>query len=448
MTAAPAPRPITAVLLAAGLGTRMRSALPKALHPIAGKPMLRHLADSCVEAFGRVVVVIGPDMEALAAAAAPHPVVVQHERLGTAHAALQAAAYFGEGDVAVLYADNPLIRPDTLRRLAAARRDAGLALLAMRPADPGHYGRVITDGAGVGSMAGNADVDRIVEWADATEAERAVGLCNAGVLCADAGDFLRWLRAVQPSAAKGEYYLTDCVALARAEGARVVVVEAPEAELRGVNSRAELAEAEATVQGWLRRAAMDGGATLQAPHTVFLQADTRLAPDVVVGPHVVFGPGVSVGAGAEILPFCHLEGCDVAPGARVGPHARLRPGTLVGPGAHVGNFVELKAARLEAGVKVGHLTYLGDCSVGERTNVGAGTITCNYDGLNKHRTIIGADVFVGSNATLVAPVSLGDGAFVAAGSTITRDVGAGDLAFGRAVQVDKPGRAPRRTRRA
>lgn len=439
MTAAPASRPITAVLLAAGLGTRMKSTLPKALHPIAGKPMLRHLIDSCMEAFGRVVVVIGPDMDALAAAAAPHPVVVQHERLGTAHAALQAAAHFGEGDIAVLYADNPLIRPDTLRRLAAARREAGLALLAMRPADPGHYGRVIATGA---------DVDRIVEWADATEAERAVGLCNAGVLCADAGDFTRWLRAVQPSAAKGEYYLTDCVALARAEGARVVAVEAPEAELRGVNSRAELAEAEATVQAWLRRAAMDAGATLQAPYTVFLQADTRLAPDVVVGPHVVFGPGVSVGAGAEILPFCHLEGCEVAPGARIGPHARLRPGTLVGPGAHVGNFVELKAARLEAGVKVGHLTYLGDCSVGERTNVGAGTITCNYDGLNKHRTAIGADVFVGSNATLVAPVSLGDGAFIAAGSTITRDVGASDLAFGRAPQVDKPGRAPSRTRRA
>ena len=439
MTAAPAPRPITAVLLAAGLGTRMRSTLPKALHPIAGKPMLRHLADSCMEAFGRVVVVIGPGMEALAAAAAPHPVVVQRERLGTAHAALQAAAHFGDGDVAVLYADNPLIRPDTLRRLAAARQDAGLALLAMRPADPAQYGRVIADGAGV---------DRIVEWADATEAERAVGLCNAGVLCAGAGDFTRWLRAVQPSPAKGEYYLTDCVALARAEGARVAAVEAPEAELRGVNSRAELAEAEATVQGWLRRAAMDGGATLQAPHTVFLQADTRLAPDVVIGPHVVFGPGVSVGAAAEILPFCHLEGCEVAPGARVGPHARLRPGTVVGPGAHIGNFVELKAARLEAGVKVGHLTYLGDCSVGERTNVGAGTITCNYDGLNKHRTTIGADVFVGSNATLVAPLSLGDGAFVAAGSTITRDLGAGDLAFGRAQQVDKPGRAPRRTRRA
>ncbi len=430
-------RPVTAVLLAAGLGTRMRSTLPKALHRIAGKPMLRHLVDSCTEAFDRIVIVVGPGMESVAAAAAPHPMVVQSDRLGTAHAALQAAAHFGGGDVAVLYADNPLIRPDTLRRLAAARRGAGLALLAMRPTDPGRYGRVIAEGG---------TVERIVEWADATEAERGVGLCNAGVLCADAGDFLRWLRAVRPGGA-GEYYLTDCVALARAEGARVVAVEAPEAELRGVNSRAELADAEATVQDWLRRAAMDGGATLQAPGTVFLQADTRLAPDVVVGPHVVFGPGVSVGEGAEILPFCHLEGCEVAAGARVGPHARLRPGTVVGPGAHIGNFVELKAARLEAGVKVGHLTYLGDCTVGERTNVGAGTVTCNYDGLSKHRTTIGADVFVGTNATLVAPVALGDGSFVAAGSTITRDVGAGDLVFGRAVQVDKPGRAPRRAPR-
>jgi bifunctional UDP-N-acetylglucosamine pyrophosphorylase/glucosamine-1-phosphate N-acetyltransferase len=438
MDPAASPRPVTAVLLAAGMGTRMRSTLPKTLHRIAGKPMLRHLVDSCAEAFDRIVVVVGPGMDSVAAAAAPHPVVVQSDRFGTAHAALQAAAHFGAGDVAVLYADNPLIRPDTLRRLAAARRGAGLALLAMRPADPGRYGRVIAEGG---------TVERIVEWADATEAERDVGLCNAGVLCADAGDFLRWLRAVRPGAANGEYYLTDCVALARAEGARVVAVEAPEAELRGVNSRAELADAEATVQDWLRRAAMDGGATLQAPGTVFLQADTRLAPDVTVGPHVVFGPGVSVGEGAEILPFCHLEGCEVAAGARVGPHARLRPGTVVGPGAHIGNFVELKAARLEAGVKVGHLTYLGDCTVGERTNVGAGTVTCNYDGLNKHRTTIGADVFVGTNATLVAPVALGDGSFVAAGSTITRDVGTGDLAFGRAVQVDKPGRAPRRAPR-
>jgi len=257
----------TAVLLAAGLGTRMKSTLPKALHRIAGKPMLRHLIDSCTEVFDRVVVVVGPGMEAVAAAAAPHPVVVQTDRLGTAHAALQAAAHFGEGDVAVLYADNPLIRPDTLRRLLAARRAAGLALLAMRPADPGRYGRVVAQGGAV---------ERIVEWADATEAERAIGLCNAGVLCADAADFARWLRTVQPSPAKGEYYLTDCVALARAEGAEVVAVEAPEAELHGINSRAELADAEATVQDWLRRAAMDGGATLQAPATVFLCTDTRM----------------------------------------------------------------------------------------------------------------------------------------------------------------------------
>ena len=428
----------TAVLLAAGLGTRMKSTLPKALHRIAGKPMLRHLIDSCMQAFDQVVVVVGPGMEAVAAAAAPHPVVVQADRLGTAHAALQAAAHFGGGDVAVLYADNPLIRPDTLRRLLLARRDAGLALLAMRPADPGRYGRVVAqDGA----------VERIVEWADATDAERAIGLCNAGVLCADAADFTRWLHAVQPSPAKGEYYLTDCVALARAEGAQVVAVEAPEAELRGINSRAELADAEATVQDWLRRAAMDGGATLQAPATVFLSADTRLDPDVTVGPHVVFGPGVSVASGAEILPFCHLEGCEIGPYARIGPHARLRPGTRVGQGAHVGNFVELKAAALDAGVKVGHLTYLGDCSVGSGTNVGAGTITCNYDGVRKHRTTIGQDVFVGTSSVLVAPVALGDGSFIAAGSVITRDVAPDAMAFGRAVQVDKPGRAAaRRTR--
>ena len=428
----------TAVLLAAGLGTRMKSALPKALHRIAGKPMLRHLIDSCAGVFDQVVVVVGPDMDAVAAAVAPHAVVVQADRLGTAHAALQAAPHFGSGDVAVLYADNPLIRPDTLRRLLGARRGAGLALLAMRPADPGRYGRVIADGA---------TVERIVEWADATPAERAVGLCNAGVLCADAADFLRWLRAVLPSAVKGEYYLTDCVALARAEGGRVIAVEAPEAELRGINSRAELADAEATVQGWLRRAAMDGGATLTAPDTVFLQADTVLAPDVLVGPHVVFGPGVSVGAGTEILPFCHLEGCDVGPGARIGPYARLRPGTVTGPGVHIGNFVELKATTLAAGVKVNHLTYLGDTAVGARTNVGAGTITCNYDGVHKHRTTIGADVFVGTNATLVAPLALGDGSFVAAGSTVTRDVAADALVLGRAAQVDKPGRAAALRRR-
>ncbi len=427
----------TAVLLAAGLGTRMKSALPKALHPIAGRPMLQHLIASCMEAFDRVVVVAGPGMDALARAAAPHPVVVQAERLGTAHAALQAAAQFGDGDVAVLYADNPLIRPATLRRLLERRAEGvALALLAMRPADPGRYGRVLTQSCDGGSD----EVERIVEWADATEAERAVGLCNAGVLCAPAADMLRWLRAVQPSAA-GEFFLTDCVALARAEDKRVVAVEAPAEELRGVNSRAELAEAEATVQGWLRRAAMDGGATLTAPDTVFLSADTALAPDVVVQPHVVFGPGVSVASGAEIRAFSHLERCEVGPGAQIGPYARLRPGTVVGPGAHVGNFVELKATHLGAGAKANHLSYLGDSTVGPGTNIGAGTITCNYDGFAKHRTTIGAGAFVGTSAVLVAPVTLGDGSFIAAGSVVTADVAPDAMAFGRAKQVEKPGRA-------
>lgn len=424
----------TAVILAAGLGTRMRSSLPKALHQLAGRPMLQHLVASCEAVFGRIVVVVGPDMPALEAAVAPHRVVVQNERLGTAHAALQAATEFGEGEVAVLYADNPLIEPDTLRRLVDRRRagDAGLALLAMRPPEPGRYGRVIgSDGV----------VDRIVEFSDATEAERAETLCNAGVLCAAASDMTAWLAQVGRGNAKQEYYLTDVVALARRDGFRVAAVEAPFEELRGINSRAELAAAEAVVQRRLREAAMDAGATLTAPETVFFSFDTVLEPDVTVGPNVVFGPGVSVASGANIRAFSHLEGCRIEAGAQVGPFARLRPGTVVGEGAHVGNFVELKAAALGAGAKANHLSYIGDASVGARTNIGAGTITCNYDGFAKHRTEIGANVFVGSDAVLVAPVSIGDGALVAAGSVITRDVAADAMVFGRAKQTDKPGRA-------
>jgi len=422
----------TAILLAAGFGTRMKSALPKALHPIAGRSMVRHLLNSCEGVFARAVVVTGPDMDALAREVAPHPVVVQQERLGTAHAALQAAEHFGGGDLAVLYADNPLVRPDTLRRLLAARAEAGLVLLAMRPADPGRYGRVVVQGG---------LVQRVVEWADASPEERALDLCNAGALCAAADDFARWLRAVRADNAMGEFYLTDVVAAARAEGARVVAVEAPEAELRGVNSRAELAAAEATMQDWLREAAMAAGATLTAPGTVFLAADTVLAPDVTVGPNVVFGPGVTVAEGAEIRPFCHLEGCSVGPGAIIGPFARLRPGTVVGARAHVGNFVELKATLLGAGAKANHLSYIGDSEVGAGTNIGAGTITVNYDGFAKHRTVIGVRAFIGSNTSLVAPVRVGDGGFVVAGSTITEDVPDDAIAFGRARQTTKPGGA-------
>jgi bifunctional UDP-N-acetylglucosamine pyrophosphorylase/glucosamine-1-phosphate N-acetyltransferase len=419
----------TAVILAAGHGTRMRSARPKAMQPLAGRPMLRHLIATCEAAFDRIVVVVGPGMDELAALAAPHRTVVQHERLGTAHAALQAEAWFGDGDVAILYADNPLITAGTLAALARARVGAELAMLGMRPPDPGRYGRVI---------ARDGVVERIVEYADATEAERTIALCNAGVFRAAAADMRGWLRRVTPSAG-GEYYLTDIVPLA----GRVVAVEAPWEELRGINTRAELAAAEATAQQALRARAMADGATLTAPETVFLAYDTVLAEDVTVGPHVVFGPGVTVDEGAEIRAFCHLEGCAVAAGAIIGPFARLRPGTRVGPAAHVGNFVELKATMLGAGAKANHLAYLGDATVGAGTNIGAGTITCNFDGVAKHPTTIGDHAFVGSNATLVAPITIGSGAFIAAGSTITEPVPADALAFGRARQDTKPGLAGR-----
>jgi bifunctional UDP-N-acetylglucosamine pyrophosphorylase/glucosamine-1-phosphate N-acetyltransferase len=422
-----------AIILAAGLGTRMKSALPKAAHPIAGRPMLHHIIGAATQVFARTAVVVGPDMPMLAAMAAPHAVVVQTERRGTGHAALSAADEFGTGEVAVLFADNPLIRPETLRRLIEVRQatGAGLALMALRPADPAKYGRLVCDAQG--------HVQRIVEWADATSAERAIPLCNGGALCGPAPRVLAWLREIRPDNAQGEFYLTDLVRLAVRDGAQVVAVEAPEAELRGVNSRAELAAAEAEMQSRLRAAAMAGGATLTAPETVFFSCDTDLAPDTVVGPHVVFGPGVTVEGAAEIRSFSHLEGCRVAAGAIIGPYARLRPGTWVGQGAHVGNFVELKAAHLADGAKANHLAYLGDCTVGRGTNIGAGTITCNYDGYEKHKTTIGERVFVGSDSVLVAPVTLHDGAFVAAGSVVTRDVASGDMAFGRARQANVAG---------
>ena len=426
--------PATAIILAAGLGTRMRSTLPKALHPIAGRPMLNHLIAACEAVFDRIVVVLGPGMDTLQQAAAPHATVVQAERLGTGHAALQAAPFLegADGDAAVLYADNPLVSSATLRRLLARRAEAGLALLAMWPADPGRYGRVITDPSG--------DVLRIVEWADADATERGVGLCNAGVVCAPAADLLRWLRAVRNDNIKGEYYLTDVVALARAEDRRVVAEEASEAELRGVNSRAELAEAEAAAQDALRAATMAGGATLLAPETVFFSWDTRLGQDVTVAQNVVFGPGVVVEDGAEIGAFSHLAGCTVRRGASVGPFARLRPGAEIGPRAHVGNFVEIKAAVLGAGAKAGHLSYLGDAVVGPGANIGAGTITCNYDGAAKHRTEIGEGAFIGSDTALVAPVKVGARALVAAGSVVTEDVPDDAMALARGRQVNKPGR--------
>jgi bifunctional UDP-N-acetylglucosamine pyrophosphorylase/glucosamine-1-phosphate N-acetyltransferase len=423
-----------AIILAAGLGTRMRSARPKVLHPLGGRPMIRHLLAACEARFARIVVVVGPDMAELEAAVAPHEVAVQRERLGTAHAALQAMPLLGghAGDVAVLYGDNPLIGEETLGRLLAARAEADLVLLAMRPADPGRYGRVL--------LGPDGGVERIVEWADATEAERAIGLCNAGVVCARGPDLARWLAAVGNANAKGEYYLTDVVALARAEGRRVRAVEAPEAELRGINSRAELAAAEAALQARLREAAMRAGVTMLAPETVHLSYDTRLGPDVVVEPHVVFAPGVTVEEGAIIRAFSHLEGCLVKREAVIGPYARLRPGTVVEPRAHVGNFVELKATTLGAGAKANHLAYLGDATIGAGANIGAGTITCNYDGVAKHRTEIGEGAFIGSDTALVAPVKVGARALIGAGSVITANVPEDALAIARGRQTVYAGR--------
>jgi bifunctional UDP-N-acetylglucosamine pyrophosphorylase / glucosamine-1-phosphate N-acetyltransferase len=423
----------TAIILAAGHGTRMKSSLPKTLHRLAGRTMLRHLLTSCESVFDRIVVVLGPGMDAVRKEAEPHLCVVQHERLGTAHAALQAIEHFGNGQVAVLYADNPLIRTATLRRLLDSHTPGGLSLLAFRPTDPARYGRVITGTDGL--------VERIVEYLDATPDERAVDLCNAGVLCGGSVEMRGWLQAVRNENAKAEYYLTDVVELARADGRPVSVVEAPADELAGVNSRGELARAEAVLQGWLREAAMEAGVTMTDPSSVFLSADTRLSPDVIIEPNVYFGPGVTVASNAVIRAFSHIEGADIGPGSIIGPFARLRPGARLDADVHVGNFVEIKASHLAAGVKANHLSYLGDASVGAGTNIGAGTITCNYDGTNKHRTTIGARVFVGSDVALVAPVTVGDGAILAAGSVITEDVEADALALARGRQVQKPGRA-------
>jgi bifunctional UDP-N-acetylglucosamine pyrophosphorylase/glucosamine-1-phosphate N-acetyltransferase len=346
---------------------------------------------------------------------------------------MQAIEHFGDGQVAVLYADNPLIRTATLGRLLETRSPLGLSLLAFKSADPARYGRVITGDDGL--------VTRIVEYADASPWERSVDLCNAGVVCGGSAEMQRWLRAVRNDNAKAEYYLTDVVSLARADNRPVFAVEAPADELAGVNSRQELSRAEAVVQGWMRQAAMDAGVTMIDPSSVFLSFDTRLAADVTIEPNVFFGPGVTVAGNVLIRAFSHIEGAEIGSGSIVGPFARLRPGAKLENDVRVGNFVEIKGSTLGPGVKAPHLSYIGDATVGAKTNIGAGTITCNYDGTNKHRTTIGANVFVGSDVALVAPVSVGDGAILAAGSVITEDVEADALALARGRQVQKPGRA-------
>lgn len=434
-----AQRALAAVVLAAGRGERMRSSRPKALHEIAGKAMLAHVLDTLAElAPERTVCVTGPGMDRVAAAAAPAGTAVQSEALGTAHAVLaarEALAGF-DGTVLVLFADTPLIRAETMSALADALAEgAAVAVLGMRCSGANRYGRVVLDAAG--------KPEAIVEWRDAGPEARALPVCNAGVMAVDGRHLLPLLERVGNDNARGEYYLTDIVALTRADGLDTALVETAEEEALGVNSRAELARAEAAMQRRLRERAFDAGVTMPMPETVWLSHDTRFGRDVTVGPNTVFLPGVTVEEGAEIRAFCHLEGAVVRSGARVGPYARLRPGVDVGPGAGVGNFVEVKNAVLEAGVRANHLAYIGDAHVGAHANIGAGTITCNYDGFRKHRTEIGAGAFIGSNTALVAPVSIGAGAVVGAGSTVSRNVEADALVVERAEQTERKGWAAR-----
>ena len=431
--------PVAAVVLAAGKGTRMKSDLPKVLHPVAHRPMIGWVLDA-VAGLGAapVVVVVGPDQAQVAGAVAPLPTVVQAEPRGTGDAARAArpALEGFAGTVLVLFADNPLVTVDTLRRMAAARAGgAGLVALGFEAYDPARYGRFVLDAAGA--------LERIVETADADEKEREIRLCNGGIMAVDGRHLFDWLDELRADNAQGEFYLTDLVAIARRHGARTTHVVADEVEVMGVDSRAGLAKAEARMQARLRARAMEAGVSLVAPETVFLAHDTRIGRDTVVHPNVVFGPGVEIGEGVEIRSFSHLEAARVAAGAIVGPYARLRPGADIGEGAHIGNFVEIKAATVGAGAKANHLSYIGDASVGAGANIGAGTITCNYDGVAKHRTEIGAGVFIGSNTALVAPVSVGDGAMVGAGSTVTRDVEAGALVVTRGEEKHVAGGAGR-----
>jgi len=436
-------RSFAVIILAAGQGTRMRSDTHKVLHPIASQPLLLHLLDR-VDGIGadKRVVVVGKGREQVEAALQGRDTAIafQAEQKGTAHAVSQAAdALAGyDGAVLILYGDTPFVEAATLKRMLE-RLDGnggpGVVVLASTPPDPLKYGRIIL---------GKGDhIAKMVEYKDATEEERAVRLCNSGMMAVRAPDLLRWLGQVGNDNAAGEYYLPDVVNIAAAEGRDAVVIEGDPYETAGVNSRAELAHLELEWQRRRREQALDEGATLIDPESVWFAHDTKLGRDVTVEPHVVFGPGVEVADGASIKAFSHIEGAIIGVKASIGPFARIRPGTILGEKSKVGNFVELKKAEVGAGAKVNHLSYVGDAEVGERANIGAGTITCNYDGFGKYRTVIGAGAFVGSNTALVAPVSIGAGAVVGAGSVITEDVEADALAVERTEQRGVSGWARR-----
>jgi len=434
--------PCAIVILAAGLGTRMKSAMPKAMHRVGGLAMVSHVLNT-VRALEPVatVVVVGPDMPDLQEEVAPVGTAEQTDRLGTADAVKAARPLLAEQaaaaeSVLIVYGDSPFLSTATLKKMVEARRDgAGVVVLGFEADDPTNYGRLIVDQAGA--------LQAIVEHRDATEEQRAITFCNSGVMAVDATALSGWLDRVDNNNAKGEYYLTDLVAIAREDGRACAAIVAPEAELFGVDSKADLAAAERQYQEMRRAETLDAGVTLLDPDTVWFSHDTVLAPGVEIGRNVVFGPGVTVEAGTEIRDFCHLEGAIVRGGAQIGPFARLRPGTEVGAGARVGNFVEVKNAVLGDGAKANHLSYIGDASIGTKANIGAGTITCNYDGYLKSRTTVGEGAFIGSNTALVAPVTVGEGAIVGAGSTVTQDVDPDAMAVARGSQVSREGAAKR-----
>ena len=442
-TASELTSPVAAVILAAGKGTRMKSDLHKVLHPIGGRPMLMHLMASLSELMPRrTMVVVGDRAEQLESAlqGGPAELVVQSPQLGTGHAVLQAADRMAdfEGIVLILFGDVPLLTYGTMHRLLrAVDRDGGpdIAVLGFRPAVPGAYGRILADG--------NGEILKMVEAKDATPDELQERLCNSGLMAVRSAHLGGWLKALRNDNAAGEYYLPDIVMLARASGHRAIVLEGGADEVIGVNSRNELAMAEGLFQQRFRHDLMALGVTLVSPETTFFSFDTEIGADTLVEPHVVFGPGVRVAGGVTIRAFSHLEGADVASGCEVGPYARLRPGTVLHAGAKVGNFVETKKAVLGPGAKANHLTYLGDVDVGAKANIGAGTITCNYDGFFKYKTVIGENAFIGSNSSLVAPVTVGAGAIVGAGSALTGDVEAGALAVVRPARETKAGWATR-----
>lgn len=439
--------PLLAIMLAAGKGTRMKSELPKVLHPVAGMPMVAHVLRAASNAGANSkALVVAPGMNAVeTAVSALDPGIqfhTQHEALGTAHAVLAArgAMEAHSGNIIVLCGDTPLLRAESLRGLTEKLADgADIAVLGFHARDPSGYGRLILDKTG--------ELIAIREEKEASDDEKRITFCNSGVIAFRGAIALGLLTEINNENAKGEYYLTDAIEVARREGLTAVAAECPEEEVLGVNSRIQLAEAEATMQSRLRNAAMEEGVTLVAPETVFLSADTKLGRDVVVEPNVYFGPGVSVEDGATIRAFSYLEGAHVGKGSTIGPYARLRPGTQIGEGARVGNFVEMKNAVMENGAKANHLTYIGDAHVGANANIGAGTITCNYDGFDKHRTEIGEGAFIGSNTALVAPVKVGAGANIGAGSVISRDVPDDALAVTRGDLVQRENWASRMRKR-